>query len=129
MTKEQANEYALSVYKKYNKKFQISRFIFAFLQFIIIVINISLIILNLYSIRYNAFPDETLHFFIIITVLFAIITFFSALIALFNFREKTDELVDKIKIVDKAIVDLDNGKIEKVVVDEFGLNWNKSKEE
>ncbi|MGY5139468.1 hypothetical protein ACUZ9N_01910 [Mycoplasmopsis gallinarum] len=82
--------------KKLKFKYGWRHGLFIFLNILTILIAAGMIVLNLYSIRFNIFADQTMIYFVLMSILSTVITFLVTVKSFLNIQDKKTQLTQSL---------------------------------
>ncbi len=88
-------------WKKYKKKYLISRSIFVIINVFVFTASALLIVLNLFTLKYNDQFPEIKDIFIALAIITGIGTFFISIVSAFQWKEKKQKYSEQIAAISK----------------------------
>ncbi len=88
-------------WKKYKKKYLISRIIFVVINVFVFTASALLIVLNLFTLKYNDQFPEIKDIFIALAIITGIGTFFISIVSAFQWKEKKQKYNNQIAAISK----------------------------
>jgi uncharacterized membrane protein YesL len=100
MNQEQKN-IVEKYWKKYKKKYLVSRITFVVINVFVFTASALLIVLNLFTLKYNDQFPEIKDIFIALAIITGIGTFFISIVSAFQWKEKKQKYNDQIVAISK----------------------------
>ena len=88
-------------WKKYKKKYLVSRIIFVVINVFVFTASALLIVLNLFTLKYNDQFPEIKDIFIALAIITGIGTFFISIVSAFQWKEKKQKYNNQIDAISK----------------------------
>ena len=88
-------------WKKYKKKYLVSRITFVVINVFVFTASALLIVLNLFTLKYNDQFPEIKDIFIALAIITGIGTFFISIVSAFQWKEKKQKYNDQIVAISK----------------------------